>query len=34
MLAVLTTGDSTNNAQAGSVGYFDDLEFIYNPYIS
>jgi hypothetical protein len=31
MLAVLTTGDSTNNAQAGSIGYFDDLEFIYNP---
>ncbi len=31
MLAVLTTGDSTNNAQAGSIGYFDDLELIYNP---
>lgn len=30
MLAVLTSGDSTN-AVANSVAYFDDLEFIYNP---
>jgi len=30
MLAVLTSGDSTN-AVNGSVAYFDDLEFIYNP---